>query len=192
MQAETTYFEKPGPSNTAETVKCALERAKELNINHVVIASNSGNTAELCLGHGMELTWVTHQIGYANPGEDEAEPEKRQKLAAQGVKILTATHLMAGIERALRLLSGGVYPAEIVAHTLRIFGQGVKVCVECSVMALDAGMIPLGVPVMAIGGTGRGSDTAVILRPAHSQDFFRTKVIEICCKPRMDVKVELR
>lgn len=188
MEAATVYFDKPGPSNTDAAVQIAIKRAKELNIKHLVIASNTGSTAEACLGSGLELVWVTHHVGFSGPGIDEANPEKRQALAAKGVKILTTTHLMAGIDRALRVLAGGSYPAEIVAHTLRMFGQGVKVSVECSVMALDAGLIPLGVPVMALGGSGRGADTAMILRPAHSNQFFNTKIIEICCKPRLDVK----
>ncbi len=186
MEVSTKYFNKPGPGNTAEAVRIALARAKELEIRYLVVASNSGSTVETCLGQGLNLVWVTHHVGYTGPGVDEAEQEKRDFLQAHGVKVLTTTHLMAGIDRALRIKAGGLYPAEIVAHTLRMFGQGVKVCIECSVMALDAGLIPYGVPVIALGGTGRGADSALVLKPAHSNQFFDTKISEICCKPRLD------
>ncbi|MDA8442369.1 MAG: hypothetical protein M0Z55_08330 [Peptococcaceae bacterium] len=183
MQTNTKYFLKSGPVNTAETVTLALARAAELQLKHLVVASNSGASVQLCLARGFDVVWVTHHVGFVAAGEDEAEPEVRASLTAQGVKILTTTHLMAGIDRALRLKAGGIYPAEIVAHTLRMFGQGVKVAVECSVMALDAGLIPYGTPIMALGGSGRGLDSALVLRPHHSSQFFETKIMEICCKP---------
>ena len=76
-----------------------------------------------------------------------------------------------------------MYPAEIMSGTLRMFGQGIKVCVEISIMALDAGAIPHGENVIAVTGTGRGADTAAILTPAHAAKVFKTKIHEIICKP---------
>jgi hypothetical protein len=37
---------------------------------------------------------------------------------------------------------------------------------------------------MAIGGSGRGADSAVVIRAAHTQDFFDLRVVELVCKPR--------
>ena len=88
------------------------------------------------------------------------------------------------MDRAIRNKFGGVYPAEIMAQTLRIFGQGLKVCVEVASMALDAGLIPHGADVVAVGGSAAGADTAVVILPAHSNQFFDTRVREIICKPR--------
>jgi hypothetical protein len=100
------------------------------------------------------------------------------------MKVLTTTHVLSGAERGLSRKFGGVYPVEIIAHTLRMFGQGVKVCVEVAVMALDAGMIPYGEEVIAVGGTGRGADTAVIIKPAHANSILDTWISEIICKPK--------
>lgn len=177
------FFKQPGSENTDRTIALACQRAKELGIGTIVVASNSGQTAERCLGKGMEIVCVTHHVGFAGPGIDEMERDKREYLTAQGVKILTSTHLFAGIDRALRIQAGGLYPAEIVAHTLRMFGQGVKTGIECAVMALDAGLIPFGQRVIAVAGTGRGADTATVLTPNHSNHFFSTKIHEIICKP---------
>lgn len=176
-------FEKAGSANTAEVVKITLERAKEIGINTVVVASNSGTTAELFLDQGLNVICVTHHVGFSGPGIDEMGKERREALAARGVKLLTSTHLFAGIDRALRLQSGGLYPAEIVAQSLRLLGQGVKVGVECAVMALDAGLIEFGKPVISVAGTGRGADTAIVLTPEHSNLFFKTRVHEVLCKP---------
>jgi len=36
--------------------------------------------------------------------------------------------------------------------------------------------------IIAIGGSGRGADTAVVLRPVNSNTFFDLKVKEILCQ----------
>ncbi len=178
------YWEKKGKSNTGGTVKEAVEKAKELGIKYVVVASNSGETAEKFIGQGLEVACVTHHIGWTGPGEDEMGAEKRKELQEKGVKILTTTHLLAGVDRALRFKFEGVYPAEIVSSTLRMLGQGLKVCVEIRVMALDAGLIPYGEEIIAVGGSGKGADAACVIVPAHSSQFFDTVIKEIICMPR--------
>ncbi|MFZ5639571.1 MAG: pyruvate kinase alpha/beta domain-containing protein [Bacillota bacterium] len=178
------YFTACGKENTDTTVELALHKARELGIKHVVVASCSGESAEKFTGRNLQVVCVTHHVGFEGPGVDEMAPEMREKLQKQGVKVLTTTHLLAGVDRAIRLKFSGVYPAEIMAQTLRIMGQGVKVCVEIAVMALDAGLIPFGEDVVALAGTGEGADTAIVVRPAHANHFFDTKVREIICKPR--------
>ncbi len=90
---------------------------------------------------------------------------------------------MSGAERALSTSFGGAYPVEIIAHTLRMFGAGVKVAAEIGSMALDAGLIPYGESIIAIGGTKRGADTAVRMVPHHAKSIFETKMREIFCMP---------
>lgn len=177
------HFSACGKDNTADTAELALKRAEELGIKHVVVASCSGETAAMFAGRDLQVVCVTHHVGFAGPGVDEMATEMREKLQRQGVKVLTTTHLLAGVDRGIRIKFGGVYPAEIMAQTLRIMGQGVKVCVETAVMALDAGLIPFGEDVITVAGTGTGADTAAIIRPAHANNIFDTKVKEIICKP---------
>ncbi|MFZ5650513.1 MAG: pyruvate kinase alpha/beta domain-containing protein [Bacillota bacterium] len=178
------YWVKKGTDNTDATVKLALERASDLSIKHIVVASCSGFTALKFIGCPQQVVCVTHHVGFDGPGVDEMDQSTREKLQKAGIKVLTTTHLLAGVDRAVRNKFGGVYPAEIMAQTLRIFGQGLKVCAEIASMALDAGMIPYGSDIIAVGGTGAGADTAAIILPAHSNKFFDTKVREIICKPR--------
>ncbi len=179
-----TYFEKAGKSNTDAVVEAVARRAAELGISHVVVASNSGETALKFSGTGLHVVCVTHHVGYKGPGEDEMAPDTRRELQEKGVQVLTTTHLLAGVDRAVRNKFQGLYPAEIMATTLKIFGQGVKVCVEIASMALDAGLIPYGEEIIAVGGSGRGADAACVLVPDHASNFFDTKVKEIICKPR--------
>jgi len=180
------FWDKAGSHNTENTIKLALDRAAATNISHLVIASCTGDSARklVTCGFGRKLVCVTHHFGFANPGENEMDPQVREDLIAQGVKVLTTTHFFAGADRALRMHFGGVYPAEIMAQTLRIFGQGIKVAVEISIMALDAGLIPYGEEIIAIGGTAEGVDAAIVVVPAHSRNFFDTQVREIICMPR--------
>lgn len=178
------YWTGCGKTNTDETVSLALKKAKELNLKYIVVGSNTGETALKLAGSGLEVICVSHHVGFAGPGVDEMSNEMREKLASAGIKVLTTTHLMAGLDRAVRNKFGGVYPSEIIAQTLRMLGQGVKVCVEVAGMALDAGLIPYGEDIISIGGTGQGADSAVVIAPAHSNHFFDTKIREIICKPR--------
>jgi len=73
---------------------------------------------------------------------------------------------------------------EIIAETLRMFCQGIKVCVEISIMAADAGLIPTDSEIIAIGGTAKGVDTAVVLKPANMGNFFDLRIHEIIAMPR--------
>lgn len=178
-------WKQAGEANTEATVEAALQRAFELGIRHLVVASCSGDNLKKVLAKNPDLNivGVTHHIGFTGPGEDEMDANTREELRAQGVKLLTTTHLLAGVDRAIRIQFGGLYPAEIIASTLRIFGQGAKVAVEIAVMALDAGLIPYGEDVVAIAGTVSGADAALVIRPAHSNKFFQTEVREIICMP---------
>ncbi len=178
------YWQTAGSVNTEKTVELALKKAAEDNIENIVVASSSGNTASLLAGKAKNIVCVTHAFGYPKQGESEMSEDMKKKLAAQGVKLLTTAHVLSGAERGISRRFGGTYPVEIMAHTLRMFGQGVKVCVEIAVMALDAGLIPYGKDIIAIGGTGKGADTAAIIRPACAADILDTYIAEIICKPR--------
>jgi hypothetical protein len=72
---------------------------------------------------------------------------------------------------------------ELVASTYRTFGQGTKVCVEIALMAADAGFLPVDRDVISMAGTGKGADTALLLRPANSSNFFDLKIREVIAKP---------
>ncbi|NLS44376.1 MAG: hypothetical protein GX969_01340 [Firmicutes bacterium] len=180
-------WENPGPENTVSTLKIAINTCYELGITDIIIASCTGATVRKALDLGIDklsVTCVTHHIGFQQPGTDEMAKDERAYLSSRGVKILTTTHVLAGIGRALRNQYGGIYPPEIIANSLRILGQGLKVCVEISVMALDAGLVPYGKPIVTVGGSGSGADTAIVIVPEHSDNIFGTRVHRILCKPQ--------
>lgn len=77
--------------------------------------------------------------------------------------------------------------AETVAETLRRVSRGTKVCFEIAVMAADADLLPTDQDAVAIGGSGGGADTAVVIRPANMNRFFDLKIREFIAMPRLRV-----
>lgn len=179
-------FDAPGPGHTDELIALALEAARSRSIGRIVTPSNSGATAMKLAdgaGPGLCVVCVSHVYGFAGrPGNDMPEPV-RQALIRRGVPVVTAAHALSGAERALSSAYGGVLPVEIVAHTLRMLGQGVKVAVEVAAMACDAGLAQPGRPLIALGGSGSGVDTAVILRPQPTHRLMDTRIDELLAKP---------
>lgn len=185
--APAVYFGRPGRDNTEETLRLAKKRAEELGINSILVATTRGNTASRAseVFEGFHLVIVTHSTGHREPNTQELELEHRALIEAKGGIIYTGTHAFRGVEIAFLRHMQVPRPTDIVAQTLRVFGEGMKVVCEIAVMAADAGLVRTDEEVVAIAGTGRGADTAVVLKPAHAKEFFELRIKEIICKPRL-------
>jgi hypothetical protein len=184
---QSVYFDKPGKENTARTLEIAKQRADKLGVSTVLVATTRGDTGAQAarLFRGYNLVAVTHSTGFGEPNAQELTEENRTTIEAAGAKVLTCQHAFGGVGRAVRKKLGTYELDEIIAYTLRTFGQGVKVCVEIALMAADAGLARTGEPCIAIAGTGHGADTAVVLIPVNAQEFFDLKILEILAKPRV-------
>lgn len=185
MNSKSVYFENTGQENTADTLRIARERADELGIETVLVASTRGDTGVRAaeVFEGLNLVVVSHSTGFARPDYQQLTDENRELIESRGGTILTTTHAFAGVSRALRRKLDTCSVGDILASTLRIFGEGMKVCCEIALMAADSGLARTDEQVITVAGTGRGADTAVVLKPVHSQDCFELKVQEILCKP---------
>jgi len=180
------YFNKPGRDNTEQTLKLAFQRGKELGLNEVVVASSKGDTAYKALEifNGFQITVVTYHSGFKEPFKSVMSDDVRKDLDSKISKIVAASHALSGIERSVAQKHSGIYPVLLIADTLRLLGQGTKVAVEVAVMAADAGALS-GTDIISIGGTGRGADTALVVKPAHQNNFFDLRIREVICKPRI-------
>jgi len=185
------YFDKPGEANTADAARFSLERARELGIKTIVVASTTGRTADVFYnamkGSGIRLVVVTHVYGFSKPGVWEFSEDTAAKLRAGGVTIVTGTHALSGLERALSRSPkiGGGSRTEAIAEALRrVVAIGLKVAVECVLIAADNGTISIEEEVIAVGGTATGSDTVCVIRPANTANFFDLQVREIVAMPR--------
>jgi hypothetical protein len=184
---KTVYFEKPGPQNTEETLKLAKMRAEELGIKKIVVASTTGETGVKAseVFKGYTLLVVTHVTGFRKPNVQEILPKNCTIIEKNSGIILTASHAFRTLGRAVYKKFGAIQVDGIIANVLRIFGQGTKAVCEITCMAADAGLVRTDEDVIAVGGTGGGVDTAVVLKPSNTHTFFDLKVKEIICKPHL-------
>ena len=186
-ESRIVYFSSPGTENTEETLRLAKTRAEELGIKTVVVATTVGDTglkaAELF--DDCRVVVITHTAGFKEPGTQELSSENKQAMEKLGAVIFTGTHAFGGIAHAARKSYNTHILGDFMSNTLRMFGQGVKVAIEISIMAADAGLVTTDEEIIAIGGTARGADTAIVAKPAHAHDCFSFRVKEIICKPRL-------
>jgi len=182
---EVSYFVKAGKQNTDAVLKLVKGYVKREGIKCVVVASSSGETGAKAakLLKGFNVVVVTHHHGFLEAGKSELNPEFVEEIEANGGKVFTGTHALSSADRAIRKQLGTVEALELIAYTFRLMGQGTKVCVEITLMAADAGLIPVDGDVVAVGGTGTGADTALRIKPANSARIFDLKIREIIAKP---------
>lgn len=191
IEKTITYFSEPGKENTRDCAEIAVQRAKDLGLSTIVVASTGGYTAriffEAMKGTNLRLVVVAHAVGFSKPGVWEFDPDLAEELRAAGVTIVCGTHSLSGLERAIsrnpRL--GGSSRTEAIAEAFRrTVAIGMKVAVECVLIAADQGVISVSDEVIAVGGTIEGADTAVVIKPAHTAAFFDLQVREFVAMPR--------
>lgn len=185
-EVTSRVFSKPGPRNTRAVLEAVARRAEALSISRVIVPTCSGRTAWEALEvlpSDMHIVAVSHVTGFREPDDQELDPETRKELEGRNVSVLTAQHAFGGVGRAVRDKLSTYQVDEIMAYTLRTFGQGTKVAVELALMAADAGLVRTDQDVVSAGGTGRGIDTALVVRPSNSFRFLDLKVREVICKP---------
>jgi hypothetical protein len=182
------YFEKPGEQNQKKLIEFAKKRAAELEIYNIVVATTHGRTAlavKEAFDEETNVVAVSIAEGFSMREGWCMKPEERKLLKEKGIKVLTAGHALGdGVASAFAEKYGGKPVEEIVRDTFYRFGQGMKVCVEIVLMAADSGLTPMDKEIMAIGGTGSGADTCIIVKPAYPRTFFELEIREILAKPR--------
>ena len=185
MGSKIVYFENTGPENTDQTLRIARQRAEELDIKTVLIASTKGGTAIKAIEvlKGLRVIAVSHQAGFRETNTQEFTGENRKMFESQGGTVLTAAHTFSGVSRAMKTKFKTFAIGDIIAHTLRVLGEGMKVVCELAMMAADGGLVRTDEDVICIAGSHQGADIAVVLKPVNSDCFFNLRVREILCKP---------
>jgi hypothetical protein len=201
IKRTVTYWERPGKEHTEETLKIALEAAKERGIDTVLVSSTTGYVAleavKVFNDSGLKIVVVTHATGYSEKGVQKMPADTRAKLREAGFEVVTCTDVLTGAVSAgigrqhpeksepleARLPWIVPPPNVIVANTLRQFSQGVKVCAEIAMMVVDCDAIPSGAKVVAVAGSHAGADTAMVIEASESSRIRDMKLQEILCKP---------
>lgn len=192
------YFRNPGKENTGRVVEVVLKRLDEGDVKTVVVASTTGYTAHKfadALEGRKDVTLISvGETPLACEWDAKAKypflaPEVKQDLERRGVIVA---------DRVPYLLHSSVLDSsrwqapsagEIVRDTLYAFGQGLKVAVEVVLIAVASGFLAPYQDVIAVGGTSRGADTAIVVWatfPNHvlSEDRRkRLRIREVLCKP---------
>lgn len=189
MELTTLLFEKGGPHNTEATLQLVRERALSLGIKQVVVASSHGSTARrahaILAPEGIQIIAVTIGHSWQNKGW-VMTPEEKAEVEALGIPVYVGIHALGdGTSSAFSEKYGGRTPAEIVRDTLYRFCQGMKVAVECVLMAADAGMLDMTQEVISVAGSGDGADTAIVCWPAYPRTFHELEIREVLAKPRI-------
>jgi len=179
------HFEKAGKHNTEKTLELAVQKCEERGISHLVVASTAGDTALASIkaisGKDIKLVVVTHNVGFRGAGVDQFSSDVRITVEEAGGIVYTGTMVLRGLGKSVKTLEGGS-EENIVANSLRMMCQGIKVVAEIAAMVADAGIIP-NEDIVVVAGTGRGADTAVVIAPQSSNNFFDMKIRELICKP---------
>jgi len=185
MIRQVEYFNQAGTENTGRCLQ--IVEGLAATYEDVVVASTSGETGlkfAKRLGRKTNLVVVTHAFGTGQKNEIEIPSKVRQRIEELGGKVFTGTILTSSLEKSFVSQFKGIYPTMIIAETLRRFGEGMKVCAEIVMEACDAGLIEEEKDVIAIAGTGSGSDTICLIQSTTSRRFLDLKIKEILAKPR--------
>ncbi len=179
MEEKIVYYEKPGKDNTDETLTLVAERAQARGISRVVLASTRGDTARAALaafgGTDVRLVVIPWQFGF---GDKQPFPQALvSELESNSHRVHFGTMLFHTEDFY------GMKAPWPMATILRTFSQGVKVCVEITLMSCDGGLVDEGEKVIAVAGSGAGADTAIVVTGAPSTRVSKLRIHEIICKP---------
>lgn len=167
------YFEEPGEQNTLEVLRTVLKRMEETGIRTVLVASTTGKTG-LTFAKAMRGKAKLIAISY-----EKVSDEVKKSIGDLGAIMLDEQPLPLEKEEAQEL-----------KNALYAFGQGMKVCVEDVMIAVEAGFVEPYQDVISVAGTDVGADTAIIVRATKleermSPDFNkRLEIRETICMPR--------
>lgn len=188
-RSNLVLFEENGSENTTECLEIVGERIKDLDLDHVVIASTTGETGAKAVdffeNYDVNLAVVTHQYGFRKDGEIKLEEEYREIIENSDFASLVITpDVLTRVPKIMRKDYEGSNYLDVIADTLRLFSEGMKVGVECTVQAADSGELPVCEEIAVIAGTGQGADTGIILESQHSHKLMDIDIKEIICMPR--------
>jgi uncharacterized protein len=217
-------FDRPGPANTDETIEIIEQTAARYPFIVVAsitgdcavrVAERARGAKVICVTCPQGMGWEIENM-QKGPFADIPElknirdqwaakglqrvpmnvtPENRAKLEKLNVAIVQGTIPFFGPSFSMRLHLGQVTSLDIMAKTLELFSTGTLVCLECVLMAVDAGVIPENEQVLAAAGTERGLDTAWVIKSSASANLFHptkgARFVELLAKPGISIQPDM-
>lgn len=167
------YFEEAGPENTDAVIRTVGNRLEETGISKVIVASTSGETAvKTCeaLGNKAKIIAISYK---------KMEEKNVERLKNLGAIIIEESGYPLSVKET-----------RDIRNAYYTLGQGLKVAVEITLIAADKNYVKTGEEVIAIGGTDRGADTAIIVKASTTKEMLgpstdkRLEIKEIIAMPR--------
>lgn len=191
------YFNVCGQANTKKALELAIQRAHELKIEKLVVASETGisalKAADMLQGSGIDLIVVTSAAGTKIESTIIGDlrigiPNKKiwNQLEKNGAEIVRATDPLFNIGAALEQNRVPTL-ATLIRLCLKVISSGTAVCITATLMATDNGVLREGEEVVAVAGSWIGLDTALVVRATNSVNLLKAgamQIKEIICKPR--------
>lgn len=159
-----TYYATRGKDHVDRTLSLVKTRSAELGVKNLIIASTRGFTAEKALNL---FKGSDHNVVVVGTARERFPVDLMARLEEEGYSVRFSREVAYE------------YP-DTVRDAYRRFSEGVKVAVEIVMIAADEGLIPVDADVIAMGKW----DTALVIRPAKSENFSDIHVCELLCKPR--------
>ena len=179
-----------------DIMKLAKQRADRFGVRTVVVATNTGASAERTLGvfgQGYRIIAAgnpasAHERGLVH--HKGISEETKARLQQKGIQVALADQsfvqkyfdhsgesrcTLTGLKERMR--SQNPFPLEaVICNTLDWFCDSTRVCIEICCLAADAGVLAVDRDCIAIATPSPKSNcphAAVILRPAKTEDMFR-------------------
>ncbi len=187
------YYNSEGMVNLPKTIELVIERAKENNINHIIVFTADGDGAFMLKNalNNTEINIYAATFRYKQVFHS-LDPNGNKN------KIVPKTSLQEIREEFNRLgirLVQGVMPLQdiiipnakdvknqTIHYTLSLISGGLRLCIQAILMAVDGGHIDPGETVIAMS-----ADTAIVARSSLSTWLFHPteglEINEIICKP---------
>ena len=166
------YFDRPGQDNTDEVLDVVQRRFEEGDISNILVATTKGVTGlkfSRAFKNKAKVVAISHE---------KIEVDYRKEMEELGAKTVDGSHLPFHAKGM-----------DVVRDALLLMGQGFKVCLELALIATDKGIVHPYNYVIAVGGTSRGADTAIVVKTTTTAEAFskdeskRLEVREILCMP---------
>lgn len=200
MSSQNYFFDSPGPKNTECVIEAVQRRVSLGGIEAVIVASTSGISAlkfarglaeELRSGK-VKVVCVSEPPSYSEVAGrwPTMDASRSAELAKLGVRVINdqpyAFHNSITGEKP-----APATPEKILRAFLeKGFGSGMKVAVECVLMATTSGAVPPFKTVIGVGGAHSGADTAIVARSSFTNRMLSDElekcftVMEILAMPK--------
>jgi hypothetical protein len=199
------FFESPGEGNTDKVIKAILDRAKEGDIEAVIVASISGDTSVKVAEQLKKSRLNIKVVCVTGPSSWQKYPqykfplikeEERKKMDTLGIQVID------WVEEPFKPIAFRNWWEEKTVEMLRpesdlfwmtlicVGGHGFRTAVEVVFMSVEAKITNEGDKVIGIAGTGTGADTAIVMKASRFEDAVgadpekRMKIHEILAMPK--------